>query len=164
GTGNRFFGVSAIASDNVWAVGYQVGVDGLSQTLVERWNGTSWNVVPSPNVPNQHNNLTAVTVVPGSPNELWAVGRASPSEPFIMHWNGTQWSIITTPPAGSVPLLYGVSAISANDVWAVGWTGGKSGPVTLTMHWNGSTWSVVPSPNPSASDNFLHGVTALASN
>jgi hypothetical protein len=164
GTGNRFFGVSAIANDNVWAVGYQVGEDGISQTLVEHWDGTSWSVVPSPNVPNQHNSLFAVTAVPGSPNELWAVGRADPSEPFILHWNGTQWSIVPSPPAGSVPLLYGASAVSANDVWAVGWTGGKSGPVTLTMHWDGSAWSVVPSPNPSASDNFLHGVTALATN
>jgi hypothetical protein len=163
GLSNRLQGVAAISSTNVWAVGY-TSDGGLSQTLVEHWDGNSWSVIPSPNVPDQHNSLTAVTVVPGSPNELWAVGRASPSEPFIMHWNGTQWSIIPTPPAGSVPLLYGVSAISANDVWAVGWTGGKSGPVTLTMHWNGSTWSVVPSPNPSASDNFLHGVTALASN
>ena len=164
GTGNRFFGVAAIASDNAWAVGYQVGADGLSQTLVERWNGTSWNVVPSPNVPNQHNNLTAVTAVPGSPNELWAVGRASPSEPFILHWNGTQWSIVPGPPAGSVPLLYGVVALSTNDVWAVGWTGGKSGPVTLTLHWDGSTWSVVPSPNPGPTFNYLWGVGAVASN
>jgi hypothetical protein len=164
GIGNRFFGVAAIASNDVWAVGYQVGDDGLSQTLVEHWDGNSWSVVSSPNVPNQHNSLTAVTAVPGSPNELWAVGRADPSAPFILHWNGTQWSIVPSPPAGSVPLLYGVSAISANDVWAVGWTGGQSGPITLTMHWNGSAWSVVASPNPSASDNFLHGVTALATN
>jgi hypothetical protein len=163
GLGNRLQGVAAISSTNVWAVGY-TSDGGLSQTLVEHWDGNSWSVIPSPNVPDQHNSLTAVTAVPDSPNELWAVGRASPSEPFILHWNGTQWSIVPTPPAGSVPLLYGVSAISANDVWAVGWTGGKSGPVTLTMHWDGSTWSVVPSPNPSASSNFLHGVTALATN
>ena len=46
-------------------------------------------------------------------------------------------------------------AISANDVWVVGWTGGKSGPVTLIEHWDGSTWSVVPSPNPSSTSNLL---------
>jgi hypothetical protein len=164
GIGNRFQGVAAVASDDVWAVGYQGGADGLSQTLVERWDGTSWSVVPSPNVPNQHNSLTAVTAVPGSPNELWAVGRAGPSEPFILHWNGTQWSIVPGPPAGSVPLLYGVVAISTNDVWAVGWTGGQSGPVTLTLHWDGSTWRVVPSPNPSSTSNYLRGVTAVGVN
>ena len=164
GTSNRLQGVAAVASNNVWAVGYQVDDSGLSQTLVERWDGTGWSVVPSPNVPKQHNSLTAVTAVPGSPNELWAVGRAGPTEPFILHWNGTQWSIVPGPSAGSVPLLYGIVAISTNDVWAVGWTGGKSGPVTLTLHWDGSTWSVVPSPNPGSTFNYLWGVGAVASN
>jgi hypothetical protein len=162
GIGNRFQGVAAVASDDVWAVGYQGGADGLSQTLVEHWDGTSWSVVPSPNVPNQHNSLTAVTAVPGSPDELWAVGRASPAVPFILHWNGSQWSIVPSPPAGSVPLLYGVVAIATNDVWAVGWTGGDSGPITLTLHWDGSSWSVVPSPNPSSTYNYLWAVDASA--
>ena len=163
GTFNRFFGVSAVSSNDVWAVGV-TSDGGLNQTLVEHWNGTSWQVIPSPNVANQHSQLNAVTAVPGSPNELWAVGRADPSTPFILHWNGTQWSIVPGPPAGSVPLLYGVVAISTNDVWAVGWTGGKSGPITLTLHWDGSTWSVVPSPNPGSTFNYLWGVGALASN
>jgi hypothetical protein len=162
GIGNRFFGVAAVASNNVWAVGY-TSDGGLSQTLVEHWDGNNWSVIPSPNVPDQHNSLFAVAAVPGT-NELWAVGRADPSTPFILHWNGTQWSIVPGPPSGTVPLLYGVAAVSTNDVWAVGWTGGKSGPVTLTMHWDGSKWSVVPSPNPSSTSNYLHGVTALATN
>jgi hypothetical protein len=162
GTFNRFFGVAAISSSDVWAVG-QFGNGGLNQTLVEHWNGASWQVVPSPNIPNQHNKLNAVTAVPGSPNELWAVGEAGPSA-LILHWDGTQWSIVPSPNAGTVPHLTSVVAISANDVWAVGWTGGNAGPVTLTEHWNGSTWSVVPSPNPSGTYNYLLGVTALASN
>jgi hypothetical protein len=162
GTFNRFFGVATVSSNSVWAVGV-TSDGGLSQTLVEHWNGTSWSVIPSPNIPDQHNQLDAITAVPGAPNELWAVGEAGPSA-LILHWNGTQWSIVPSPNAGIVPKLLSVVAIAANDVWAVGWTGGKSGPVTLTVHWDGSTWSVVPSPNPSATDNFLRGVTALAAN
>ncbi len=162
GTFNRFFGVAAISSQNVWAVG-QYHNGGLSQTLVEHWNGATWNVIPSPNIPNQHNQLNAVTAVPGSPSQLWAVGTAGASA-LILHWNGTQWNIVPGPKAGTNPILTSVVAISANDVWAVGYTGGSSGPVTLTAHWNGSTWSVVPSPNPSSTYNYLWGVTALASN
>jgi hypothetical protein len=162
GTFNRFFGVAAISSNNAWAVGV-TSDGGLSQTLVEHWNGTSWQVIPSPNIPDQHNQLNAVTAVPGAPNELWAVGEAGPSA-LILHWNGAQWSIVPSPNAGVVPKLLSVVAISANDVWAVGWTGGDSGPVTLIEHWNGSTWSVVPSPNPSATSNYLRGVTALGAN
>jgi hypothetical protein len=162
GTFNRFFGVAAISSTNVWAVGV-FGDGGLLQTLVEHWDGTSWSVVPSPNIPDQHNWLRAVTAVPGSPNELWAVGEAGPSE-LILHWNGAQWSIVPGPNAGSVPRLMSVVAISANDVWAAGWTGGSSGPVTLTEHWNGSAWSVVASPNPSSTYNYLWGIGARATN
>jgi hypothetical protein len=164
GGSNRFFGVAAISSNNVWTVGYKDGDNGLSQTLVAHWDGTSWSVVPSPNVPNQHCSLTAVTAVPGSPNELWAVGRADPSVPFILHWNGTQWSIVPGPPAGSVPLLYGVVAIASNDVWAVGWAGGGGGTIGIILHWDGSTWSVVPSPNPSSTYNYLWGVDAVGPN
>jgi hypothetical protein len=160
GTFNRFLGVAAISSNDVWAVGITSN-GGLNQTLIEHWDGTSWQVIPSPNIPNQHNQLNAVTAVPGSPNELWAVGEAGPSA-LILHWDGSQWSIVPSPNAGIVPKLTSVVAISANDVWAVGWTGSNSGPVTLTEHWNGSTWNVVPSPNPSPESNRLLGVTALA--
>jgi hypothetical protein len=160
GTFNRFFGVAAISSNDVWAVG-ATNNGGLSETLVEHWNGTTWSVIPSPNIPDQHNQLNAVAVVPGAPNELWAVGEAGPSA-LILHWDGTQWSIVPSPNAGIVPHLMSTVAISANDVWAVGWTGSESGPVTLTEHWDGSTWVVVPSPNPSATSNHLYGVTALA--
>jgi hypothetical protein len=50
GTGdNNLTGVAAISASNVWAVGYYfVGVNTV--TLIEHWDGTSWSVVPSPNV------------------------------------------------------------------------------------------------------------------
>ncbi|HMA36880.1 MAG TPA: S-layer homology domain-containing protein, partial [Chloroflexia bacterium] len=60
--------------------------------------------------------------------------------------------------------LYGVAAVAANDVWAVGyWANGQS-PQTLVEHWNGSTWSVVASPNVGTGDNNLYGVAAVAAN
>jgi hypothetical protein len=126
GTFNRFFGVAAISTNDVWAVGITSN-GGLNQTLVEHWDGTSWQVIPSPNIPNQHNQLNAVTAVPGSPNELWAVGEAGPSA-LTLHWDGSQWNIVSSPDAGIVPKLFSVVAISANDVWAVGWTGSNSAP------------------------------------
>jgi hypothetical protein len=53
----------------------------------------------------------------------------------------------------SVPgYLYGVSAISVNDAWAVGGTSnGDCDPVTgktLLLHWNGQRWTAVTSPKP----------------
>ncbi len=164
GTLNRFLGVAAISSSNVWAVGYFF-VDGnsVSRTLVEHWDGAGWSVVPSPNLGTGYNQLNAVTAVPGSPNELWAVGTAG-SSTLILHWDNNQWTITSSPNPGTNPQLYSVAAISTGDVWAVGYTGGNSGPLTLTEHWNGSTWSAVTSPNPSPTQNHLFGVTALATN
>ena len=37
--------------------------------------------------------------------------------------------------------LYGVAAISTNDVWAVGFCGGYQ---TLVEHWDGSSWLLCP--------------------
>jgi hypothetical protein len=160
GAFNRFHGVTAVSSGDVWAVG-QSSDGGLSQTLIQHWNGTSWSVVPSPNVPGQHNKLNAVSAVPGSPNEVWAVGEAGPSA-LILQWNGVQWSLVPAASAGPVPILTGVVAIASDNVWAVGWTSAGAGPITLTQHWDGSTWSVVPSPNPGPTFNYLWGVAAVS--
>jgi hypothetical protein len=161
GNFNRFFGIAAVSSQEAWAVG-QFNSSGLAETLVQRWNGSNWSIVPSPSVPNQHNQLNAIAAVPGS-NELWAVGSAGPSQ-VILRWNGAQWSLVPSPNPGINPNLTGVVALSANDVWAVGFTGSSIGVETLIEHWNGSTWSVVASPNPSSSDNHLMAVAAVGPN
>ncbi len=162
GIANRFLGVAAVSSNDVWAVGYYSN-GGVSQTLVEHWDGTSWSLIPSPNLGTGYNQLNAVSAVPGSANELWAVGAAG-SETLVEQWNGTQWSIISSPNTGTNPQLDGVAANSTNDVWAVGYTGGNNGRLTLAEHWNGSSWSIVSSPDPSATGNQLVAVAALGAN
>src|SRR5207247_2279435 len=54
----------------------------------------------------------------------------------------------------------GVAAVSANDVWAVGY----GAPGTLTERWNGTAWSVVPSRNVGTNTNQLNGVAAVSAN
>jgi hypothetical protein len=60
-------------------------------------------------------------------------------------------------------VLYGVSAASATDAWAVGrYIPGSASPFSnLTEHWNGSKWSKVASPSPGATSNALFGVSTL---
>lgn len=84
--------------------------------------------------------------------------------------NGT-WKIVSSPNVGSGTYgnrLHAVAVVSANDVWAVGFSPHPSGtPLyirqTLIEHWNGSNWSVVASPNP-AGKTFvvLNGVDAIS--
>ena len=69
------------------------------------------------------------------------------------------WSVVSSPSRGAkANFLSSVAAISANDIWTVGSSGGK----TLTEHWNGTQWSTVSSPNPGVS-NQLDAVTQIPS-
>jgi hypothetical protein len=147
-------GMATTSPRNAWAVG---GTDWFSpQTLIEHWSGNAWTRVPSPSpAPGGYLNGVAAT----SARNAWGVGLigggpgtgTGPSDKtLIEHWNGQAWTRVPSPtprPAGG---LSGVAAISANDAWAVGWTG--TGPdlggtsQTLIEHWNGNAWTRVPSP------------------
>jgi hypothetical protein len=171
--GNRLNAVAVVSANDVWAVGFSPHPSGtplyIRQTLVEQWNGSSWSVVASPNPAGKTDVvLNGVTAI--SANDIWAVGHSGdassiPLQTLTEHWDGTRWSIIPSPSPGTYNgnVLNAVAAISANDVWAVGWY--QSGPTgqeggALTMHWDGTIWTVVPNP----SRWTLYGVTAISSN
>jgi hypothetical protein len=157
-------GVTAVSATNVWAVGYYVNTTGVTQTLIEHWNGTSWSVVTSPSPAPSNNELFSIAAV--SAKDIWTVGFTSTNtadHTLIEHWNGTSWSVVTSPnPGSSSDHLAGVAAVSSKDVWAVGDsnTFGK----TLVEHWNGVSWSVVTSPNPGSGGVFTSVAAVSASN
>jgi len=67
---DTFQGVSARASNDVWAVGTS-----SRMTLTEHWEGSSWKVEPSPNpntASNAYNDLDAVVAITST--DVWAVG------------------------------------------------------------------------------------------
>ena len=139
--------VSALPAGGAWAVGAR----GLlrTTTLALHWNGTAWSPVATPS-PGKYSQLTSVSAV--SPADAFAVG-FNPG--LALHWTGTGWAQTPIPhPASSA--LYGVSALSASNAWAVGTLSGK----TLVLHWNGTAWTRVPSPNVNGNGE-LSGVAAL---
>jgi hypothetical protein len=158
---NHLYGVSASTADNVWAVGsYELPDFGPFRTLTERWNGTTWNVVPSANA-GAENDLYGVAAI--SPTDVWAVGGTSPGSTLIEHWNGRKWSVVPGPAPGQLSSLSRVRAVSATDVWAVGFYYNNAGnSQTLIEHWNGQKWSIVPSPSPGLTDNGLGGLTVVS--
>lgn len=99
---------------------------------------------------------------------MWAVGdfdatTSSPQRALIEHWNGKNWSVVSSPAPGQLSILASVGAVSANDIWAVGFyydTAGNS--QTLIVHWNGTSWKVVSSPSPGLTDNALGGVAVVS--
>ena len=111
--------------------------------------GPNWMAVPSPDQGPVQYTLNGVASV--SANDVWAVGDLLGStgefQTLVEHWDGSAWSVVASPNQGtSSNYLYGVTAISASNVWAVGSYNG-SVVQTLVEHWNGSAWSVVSSPN-----------------
>jgi hypothetical protein len=164
GTLDRLNTVAEIAPNDVWAAGVDYNQTAQAyQTLVEHFDGTSWTIVPSPNGGTRYDEIRGLAVV--SPTDIWAVGMTQTSGSTIrnlteiQHFDGTSWAIVPSPnrPHETDAWLLGVTAISADDVWAVGF----DHVGTLAEHWNGTTWSIVPSPNPVAGTNLFNAVTAI---
>jgi hypothetical protein len=72
--GSEFFGVAGAASNDVGAVGFQFGTQDpdFGIQLTERWDGTSWKLISSPNPGSQANGLFGVTAL--SDGTVAAVG------------------------------------------------------------------------------------------
>src|SRR5207245_3808245 len=103
------------------------------------------------------------------PNDIWAVGSTNyPGLGVIEHWDGHVWSYRTLPDA---VLLHSISAIAANDIWAVGqqYAYPPYGETTYTLHYDGHIWQHVPSPSPLTrhlhfAQNWLRSVAAVSAN
>ncbi|HEX8076393.1 MAG TPA: hypothetical protein VF511_01155, partial [Chthoniobacterales bacterium] len=163
--------LAAIAPNDVWAVGGH----GLSNTM--RWNGAVWSQVAVPPINNRgfsnvSNSLDDIAAV-GS-NDIWAVGWMDAMDggswTLTLHWDGTSWTQIPSPnqpmPNGGFysQALRSVVAISANNVWAVGYYRVGSTQHPLIQHWDGTKWSIVPAPDGPTGDGTLYGIAAASAN
>jgi len=170
---NELYGSAALSATSAWAVGswYDANL-AAPRTLIERWNGTTWSTVTSPNATQYYNELRDVDA--GSATDAWAVGYANgssgvngmPRTTLALHWNGATWSTVATPqPGTNFRQLYGVKAFSPANAWAVGWYYDSSlHGEGLVLHWNGTAWSQVTAPDPGTSGTSLESVTGTAPN
>lgn len=162
-------GVAAVAPGDAWMVGYTSFL-GTPQTLVERWDGSRWSVLPSP-VITGGSQFDAVAA--RSANDAWAVGSRAGGHPEFLasrvtltaHWDGSRWTAVPSPNISNRSHeLLDVAIIAPNDVWAVGsYRNIGEDYQTLILHWNGSAWSIVPSPN-FPGENTLYGVSGTSAN
>ncbi len=158
--------ISAVAPNDIWAVGH-VSPNFQSTNLTMHWNGSAWSVVSSPSA-GYESFLTGVAAV--AANNAWAVGYQYDDNldrfyhTVILQWNGTTWTNVPSPnPGFQNDVLNAVTALGANDVWAVGYqVGGTSYAGTLTVHWDGSAWTTVPSANGGTGGNYLLGVDGVS--
>jgi hypothetical protein len=168
-TENTLLAVSCYDLTHCMAVGSaQVGTNGLD-TLTESWDGTTWSIVPSPDVSTStYEELSGVSCT--GPTDCTAVGFFDTDgvQTLIESWDGTTWSIVPSPDPTSFPGLYGdsldaVSCASSTACVAVGGnnTIDSHSVVTLIESWDGTTWSVVPSPNGRGMASSLGGVSCV---
>ncbi len=158
-------GVSASGPDDVWAVGQYDGDDG-TQVLIEHWDGATWTVVPGADARAEFPGLIAVSAL--APDDVWAVGFGYPGGgligALIEHWDGVAWTQVRGAKihGRNGGDLTSVTAVSATDVWAAGYSVHGIGDRPLVEHWDGEHWSLVHSPG--RLDNFsgLNGVSAVS--
>ncbi len=156
---SNFYAVTSLPSTrSVWAAGDFVDGGWVNRAMLQYWNPLYGHWI-SPAQPDVVNGVY-LAMDAADANHIWAAGfitnssrsqsaaRLSASrpgaaslstsyDPLLVQWNGTSWSRVTLPPFGANAELYGISALAANDVWAVGETNLRP----LTLHWDGFTWT-----------------------
>ncbi|HEV7900221.1 MAG TPA: alkaline phosphatase family protein [Planosporangium sp.] len=170
GTADNTFGaVSAVSPTDVWAVGNFLPDTAAANpdatlTMAAHFDGSRWTSTPTPNTGPNYNTLFGVAAVPG---KAWAVGVSLDggynAHSLIEAWDGSAWHVAATPRLDtSRDILSAVTAVSGNDVWAVGERQDRRTGrfASLVEHWDGQHWSVVASPDPGATGNHLYGVAA----
>ncbi len=109
---NSFERVSASAPDNVWAVGTWRNQGGGFKALIQRWDGTSWALVPNPG--DELGTWEAYAVLALAPDNVWVSG-TFPGSTHLIHWNGNSWETGYMEIPG---IFASFAANGANDIWA----------------------------------------------
>jgi hypothetical protein len=147
---NQLNAVQALAPNNVWAVGFSTPEpppqEVATLTLIEHYDGTSWSVVPSPNVgPNSiFQSNTLYGLVANSADDIWAFGSYVASDgsghqkTLLLHWDGTSWTIRPSPDPTKggflSDLLFAGVVPSPGNVWIFGVEDEAPHSGTLAIH------------------------------
>jgi hypothetical protein len=95
------YGVAAISSHDVWAVGAATvkSYTGPWSVVTEHWDGTHVHLYPSPN-PGPAGAILA-SAAAASTRAVWAVGAtqppygtALPQQDVVERWDGTRWQVV----------------------------------------------------------------------
>jgi hypothetical protein len=115
-------------TSTAWAVGYSYDSNlAANRTMTQRFNGTSWSIVPSVNASaTGYSQLNRVDAT--STSNVWAIGS------LVERYNGTNWVAMSSP-AGVA--LRGLDVVSPTEVWVAGY----SGSAATVAQWKNGTWT-----------------------
>jgi hypothetical protein len=140
---NVLSGVTCASATECWAVGYYFPGDD-SGSLTEKWNGSAWSVVTTPNSASgeligDDCSGTSACLAVGISDTLFAIAQK---------WNGTKWAdeAPKKPSGASDSELNGVSCTASTSCQSVGnYYNGSISPA-LAESWNGTTWTIEATP------------------
>ncbi len=167
--------VSALGSDDAWAVGYfsvpkTVGSGYEEFTYAVHWDGSKWTQVSTPNSSPYPGGTSCYlsTVEMVSSNDVWAAGSRYGDAGglsvgdwiFVLHYDGSTWQEVSVAsPPGGVSINFSGTRVTESisfgpsNVWFGGWWGepNQVGSVTwrpLLMNWDGSKLTIHDGPAP----------------
>jgi hypothetical protein len=153
--------------DVVLAVGASSPPRAPRQTLIERWTGSDFRIVPSPNPSPYGNSLEAVAMT--AMDDAWAVGSSyglSVSDPLVLRWNGVNWgSIAFAAPRFCAERTYltDVAGLTQRDVIITGHCRSKAGHTqAFILALVGQTWQTVAGPGKIPADTELYGAAFVS--
>ncbi len=129
--------------NTAWAVGTISCGCGPGTSLIERWNGRSWRVVPGPTAGGSPDLGSVISI---TARNAWAAGASGsgdgPEQTAILHWNGRAWKHVTSPSPDPSASLGGLALVSPRDIWAVGAGSDRRRThfTTVVLHWSGRVW------------------------
>lgn len=175
---NFLLGVTALAPDDVWAVGtYRVVEQQFPAVIYDNlpltvhFDGSAWSLVTAPTPPNGGEAAVWLHDAFGlASDDVWAVGSHVPLNNTValaMHWDGDDWDIVPN----STDIIGGsrfsaIDGVASDDLWVVGF---HSPPIPvnssdfMAAHWDGSNWEVFTLPPLGTGWNELTHVQARAS-
>jgi hypothetical protein len=148
---NQLASVSALSPSEAWAVGtFTDPTTFRTKPLIEHFVAGVWQRVPAAVPTGFFIRLGAVAAA--SATDVWAVGDYSTiggvQHSLVEHFDGSGWTIVPSQdPSAQTNALQGVWAISASDVWAIGFFSPEGRGFTLAEHDAGTGWTVVATPN-----------------
>jgi len=178
GTSASLWNVEAITPEEVWAGGtqYIIGRDGFpgQQYLAMRWDGSEWEVTPTPLTPEGGTGAYILNLDSLGPGRVWACGfRVEPANPqvatvgTVLAWDGSEW--VELPPTPIVSIdehrLREIEVFAPDHILGIGGHSGNGfGPADqpYVVRWDGSSWEVLDVIPSIGLQTWLRDMDALA--
>ena len=164
GFDGELWAVSAAGPDNIWAAGYGlVSQHDFNVPLIMHDDNGNWTEMTPKVSDGGTTELLGIDAV--SPTDIWATGFTTNADntairAIALHSTGgafTESDLGGTTSSSTYSQLDSISALSATDIWAVGYVDDMD---PLIEHWDGKEWSDVKSGLPD--DVQLQSVTAVS--